>query len=423
MTGEAFGSLDPAARRAVLKYGAFRALSSAGFATPFFVVFMVGNGVTYTDIGLGTALMAVVVIALEVPSGYLADAFGRRRTMFLSQAFLGLGTVGYVVADGTPDVAATYLAFGVGAALKSGAGTAWFYDTLKRHDAEGSFAAVSGTLGSYVKGVSTATMIGGGLLYVAEPVYAIGVGAAANLLAAPVVLALPASREADGDDDAVGPRTAARLAGEFLGNPAVRTALLIAVLASGALYTASKYIQPVTFAAIPEGGYAAAGVAVPSALLVAATYAAFELGSGVALGCAEATRSRLGLGGTVAVAFAGSAACMIAPLFVPAATVPAVVGMMSLQSLASPGVRQYLNEYAASTARATLNSAKSFLNSLLRIPVMLGSGVAADAVSPTVAMAGVGAAFLLASGVVAVVDRPVFARREPTLDGASSPGD
>jgi MFS family permease len=421
MTGGALGSLDPGVRRAILKYGAFRALSSAGFATPFFVVFMVGNGVTYTDIGLGTSLMAVVVVGLEVPSGYLADAFGRRRTMFLGQAFLGLGTAGYVVADGTPDVLVTYLAFGLGAALRSGAGTAWFYDTLKGHDEEEKFAAVSGRLGSYVKYVTTATMVGGGLLYVVEPVYAVTVGAAANLLAAPVVLSLPTSRDADADGG-VRPREAARLTRTFLGRPAVRTVLVIAVLASGALYTGSKYIQPVTFEAIPDGGYSAGGVVVPAALLVGATYGAFELSSGVVLRYAETARSRLGLGGTVAVAFGGSAACMIAPLIVPALTVPAVVGMMSIQSLASPGVRQYLNEYADSAARATINSAKSFLNSLLRVPIMLGSGVAADAISPTVAMAGVGAAFLLVSGSVALADRPVFAS-EASAPDAASPSD
>ena len=113
---------------------------------------------------------------------------------------------------------------------------------------------------------------------------------------------------------------------------------------------------------------------------------------------------------------------MIAPLIVPALTIPAVVGMMSIQSLASPGVRQYLNEYAESAARATINSAKSFLNSLLRVPVMLGSGVAADAISPTVAMAGVGAAFLLVSGSVVLVDRPVFAS-EASAPDATSPSD
>ena len=362
--------------------------------------------------------MAVVVVGLEVPSGYLADTFGRRRTMFLGQASLGLGTVGYVVADGTPDVLVTYLAFGVGAALRSGAGTAWFYDTLKGHGEEENFAAVSGRLGSYVKYVSTATMVGGGLLYVVEPVYAIAVGAAANLLAAPVVLSLPTSRDAD-TDEGVGPREAARLTREFLGSSAVRTVLVIAVLASGALYTGSKYIQPVTFEAIPDGGYSAGSVVLPAALLVGATYGVFELSSGLVLRYAEATQSRLGLGGTVAVAFGGSAACMIAPLIVPTLTIPAVVGMMSIQSLASPGVRQYLNEYADSAARATINSAKSFLNSLLRIPIMLGSGVAADAVSPTVAMAGVGAAFLLVSGSVALVDRPVFASKASAPDATS----
>ena len=407
MSERGFDALHPNARRAVIKYGAFRAFAAAGFATPFFVVFMVGNGVTYTDIALGTSLMAVVVLGLEVPSGYVADTFGRRQTMFLSQVFLGLGTAGYVVADGTFDVLVTYLSFGVGAALRSGAGTAWFYDTLKQYGDEQEFAAVSGKLGSVVKYATTATMLAGGALYLVRPVYAIALGAAANLLAAPLVLTLPTGRDVADEDDAVGPREAATLTRRFLTDPSVRGLLLLAVLASGALYTGSKYIQPATFGAIPEAGYTLGGVVAPAAVLVAVTYAVFEFGSGVVLNYADPVQSRLGLGGTVAVAYGGSALCMLVPFVLPVLTIPAVVGMMSLQSLASPGVSQYLNDRAESAARATLNSAKSFLNSALRIPVMLGSGVVADLLSPTVALAGVGVAFVALAGLVVLVDRPL----------------
>lgn len=420
MISGVFDSLHPAAKRAVLKYGVFQAFSSAGFATPFFVVFMIGNGVTYTDIALGTSLMAVVVVSLEIPSGYFADTFGRRRTMFLSQTLLGTGTFGYVVADGTADVLLTYVAFGLGAALKSGAGTAWFYDKLKQYDDQKRFAAVSGKLGSYIKYISTATMIGGGLLYIVKPVYAVAMGAAANLLAAPVVLSLPTSQNVDNSKD-LRPSDATRLTTEFLINPAVRSILLISVLATGALYTGSKYIQPATFDAIPADGYSVVGVVMPSALLVATTYAIFELGSGVALRYAETIQSRLGIGGTAAVAFGGSAVCMIVPLFAPVLTIPAVIGMMSIQSIAAPGISQYLNKHADSAARATINSAKSFLNSLLRIPIMLGSGIVADVISPTVAMAGVGVSFLLLSGCVTLLDRQVLL--QSTAKATSSTND
>lgn len=403
-----FNKLHPKARRAVIKYAVFRAFAGAGFATPFFVVFMVGNGVTYTDIALGASLMAVVTVALEMPSGYIADAVGRRRTMFLSQVFLGLGTVGYVVADGTLDVLALYLAFGIGTALRSGAGTAWFYDTLKQYGDEEQFAAVSGKIGSFVKYIITVTMLFGGILYLARPVSAIATGAAANLLAAPVVLTLPAGGDVESDDDTVGLREAVALTKRFLTDPAVRTLLLVTALASGAIYTGSKYVQPVAFGAIPDAGYSVAGFTVSAPLLVAGAYAVLEFSSGIALNYAETVQLRLGLRGTVAVAYGGSALCMLVPFIAPVLTIPAVIGMISLQSLASPGVSQYINERAESVARATINSAKSFLTSALRVPVILGSGVVADTVSPTVALAGVGTVFLASAGLIVLLDRPVF---------------
>lgn len=408
MSENGLNTLHPVSRRAVIKYGLFRAFADAGFATPFFVVFMVSNSVTYTDIAIGTSVMAVTTILLELPSGYFADVFGRRRTMLLSQVGLGLGTVGYVVSDGTVDVVLMYLAFGVGAALRSGAGTAWFYDKLAEYDDQEQFAAVMGQVGSYVNYVTAATMVGGGLLYLIEPVYAVATGAATSLIAAPTLFTLPTNEATDDGGDAVDPREALTATRTFLTDPAIRAILLLSVLSGGAVYTAGKYIQPTMFDAIPDAGYSLSGVVVPSALLVAGTYAVFTLGSGVMLDLADSVQSRLGLGRTIAVAYGGSAVCMILPILNPATTIPAVVAMLSLTKLAQPGVGQYLNDRMGSGTRATINSAGSFLGALLRIPVMLGSGVAADVLSPRVALAGVGVSFLVGATAVVLADRPVI---------------
>lgn len=389
--------IHPKVQLTLAKYAVFRILSDAGFATPFFVVFMIGNGVTFTDIAIGTSVMAVAMITLELPSGYLADRVGRKRTLFLSQLCLGAGAIGYVFASSTIDVVLLYLAFGVGAALRSGAGTAWFYDTLKEYGEEQNYTAIAGQIGSYVKYIEAATMIGGGFLFLVEPMYAIAVGGIANLLAAVVVITFPQNKDFSDDDSTISPVEAGRIAKDFVTDSSVRVVLLVSVLGLGAMYTASKYIQPAAFNAVPEGGYDVSGLVIPAAILVSATYAIFQFGSGFAMRTSDFFQTRLGISGTMTVAYGGSAVCMIVPFFVPTLTLPAVILLMSLPMLAEPAVNGYLNDQTTSVARATVMSVASFLNALLRIPIMLGTGVIADIISAEFAMGVVGILFLIIS--------------------------
>jgi MFS family permease len=151
VSNNVFNELHSKTKFALVRYGLYSIIARAGFATPFFVVFMVGNGITFTDLALGTSLMAALTFSLELPSGYVADRFGRRKTMFFSQICLGIGTVGYVFASSIVDIIWMYTAFGIGAAFRSGAGTAWFYDKMLEYEDEDKYTAAAGKLGSIIK--------------------------------------------------------------------------------------------------------------------------------------------------------------------------------------------------------------------------------------------------------------------------------
>lgn len=142
-------------------------------------------------------------------------------------------------------------------------------------------------------------------------------------------------------------------------------------------------------------------------MVLAGVYAVLTAAGGVVTGYGDRAEDRLGVGGTVVGAYGTAAACMVVPLVAPALALPAMVGFLTLPSLAGPAKSNYLNERTDSVARATTLSAVSFVNSLVRIPVLLAGGVVADAFSPTLAMAAVGAAVLGVGGGVVLVDRPL----------------
>lgn len=112
--------------RRTLAFGFFQVfLVIMPVAVPFFE----SRGLSMQEIFLLQALFAMVVVAMEIPSGYVADLLGRRRTLVVGSVFIGVGHSLLLVADGFPSLALFELSLGIGVSLVSGADLAILYDS------------------------------------------------------------------------------------------------------------------------------------------------------------------------------------------------------------------------------------------------------------------------------------------------------
>ncbi|MEX2543271.1 MAG: MFS transporter [Trueperaceae bacterium] len=103
---------------------------------PVLILHMTDRGLDLGLIGLAFGLRALLVVLLEVPTGGLADAIGRKPVALGSQTLTLVSFVVLLYAGG-PGTAILYALFqGVGAALHSGALDAWYVDAIKRIDPE-----------------------------------------------------------------------------------------------------------------------------------------------------------------------------------------------------------------------------------------------------------------------------------------------
>ncbi|MBA2667404.1 MAG: MFS transporter [Trueperaceae bacterium] len=101
---------------------------------PVLVLHMTDRGLDLAAIGFAFALRAIFVVLLEVPTGGLADAIGRKPIALVSQActFVSFALLLFV---GGPFMLLLYAVFqGIGAALHSGALDAWYVDKLTALD-------------------------------------------------------------------------------------------------------------------------------------------------------------------------------------------------------------------------------------------------------------------------------------------------
>lgn len=101
-----------------------------GLLIPIFVLVPLSRGLSLTEIGLVFATQGLVVLALELPTGGLSDAIGRRPVLLLATliALIALGL--FTVADSAPLFFAAMTLEGVYRALDSGPLEAWYVDAM-----------------------------------------------------------------------------------------------------------------------------------------------------------------------------------------------------------------------------------------------------------------------------------------------------
>ena len=95
------------------------------------VLLIQNRGVTLGQIGLLFGIYSLTAALFEVPSGMLADAWGRKRTALLAYALMILAQTLLLWAFSLPLLLVWALLYGVGRALVSGALEAWFVDAVE----------------------------------------------------------------------------------------------------------------------------------------------------------------------------------------------------------------------------------------------------------------------------------------------------
>jgi len=93
------------------------------------------RGLSLFEVSVALGLYSLTIVLLEVPTGGLADAVGRKRVALLAFALAALYNVAFLLAFSFPMLLLAMVLYGVSRALSSGALDAWFVDALQAADA------------------------------------------------------------------------------------------------------------------------------------------------------------------------------------------------------------------------------------------------------------------------------------------------
>lgn len=368
-----------AANRNLILLYLYWALGEFQIWIPVWIVFLTLNqGFTLTQVTVAEGLYLVGVVALEVPTGAVADHWGRSRSMSMGAFCLAVAVLIFAFTTTFAVLLVSFLLWSVASTLMSGADHALLFDTLKAVGREHQFEKIAGRGAALSwSGAGLATAIGGPVAGIIDIETTIYIGAATCMVTSLLALAMreaPRTSPETPEHYVASIRTAF---GEVWRRVDVRFVILLAGMGLAAIQVGDYLVQPYLLDRGVEVGLWFSLLQVPMIFAGAAG----ALLAGFIGGRAGAIAALIGTGiGGIGLYLA----LATAPGLWAYAAIPA---MFALAACVEPITAGYVNRRISSERRATILSMQSMASSLTLALYVPAAGYITDEWGLTTAFA------------------------------------
>ena len=368
---------------------------------PVWIVFLtVDQGFSLTQVTIAEGLFLVGAVLLEVPTGVVADRYGRSTSLGIGAVFLGLAILAFAFTTSFPLLLVSFLTWSLAFTLISGADMALLFDTLKAAGRTGEYERRAGRgIALQWSGMVAATLLGGPVAALIDTRSTIFIGAATCLVTAIVAFTIREVRPEPATTGRPALLGTVKVAfHEIWRQPEVRIVVLLGAATFAATESVFYLVQPYLLDRGVSVGPLFSTLQVP--IFVAGAAGALLSGRLFArVGSASALLS-------TPVIFAAGCALLA---FVPGLWAYGALALMAtLNACLQPLISGAINRRVSSERRATVLS-------LYGMGSSLGMAALAPAIGYTADSAGLSSAFLLSGGVaiaaLALFGVPMFALR------------
>ena len=109
----------------------FKVFAGMFFSIPIFVLFWQENGLSLTQVMILQSIFAILTVILEVPTGYFADIYGRKKTLIFAAITGAIAISTYSLGHNFFQFLIAEIFFALSVSLSSGTVSALIYDTLQ----------------------------------------------------------------------------------------------------------------------------------------------------------------------------------------------------------------------------------------------------------------------------------------------------
>lgn len=366
--------------RNVRLYYVFKFLSEAWLLLPVWVAYLLlERDLSVGEMTLIEAPFWLAVALSEMPTGAVADRWGRRTSLILGAITTALAIFAFGLATTLPLILVSYLVWAIAWTFTSGADNALLYDSLKQLGREDEFERIAGRGAAVLAaGLVIATLAGGPVAAAIGLQETVFLSAATmGLVAATAALFREPPHRAEGE----GPQSYLRgirdAASTVRARPPVATIIPLGAILMAGTVVLVVLSQPFLLSHGYEVGWEFSVLQLPFAATgIAGGLLAFQL------------LRRAGMPGTM-----GSVVAIVILAYAGAALWDSVgsIAFLALiplaRSITQPVTMGYINHRVPSRQRATVLSLDSVAFSLVLAPVMPILGFNADGLSLTTAFA------------------------------------
>lgn len=337
------------------RFYVFQVVNDFSFTAGIWIIFLQARGFSLAEIGLAESAFHLAPVTLEIPSGSIADVFGRKWSMTIGALLIAASTALMFVADSLWLLLPAMYLNGAAYAFRSGAQQAFLFDSMGGEPTGNRFTALLGKLNAVAYVAIAATTALGATL--AERDYAVpfGLAVGAGLAAAWLAAGLKEPVRPDEERRGMGGTIVEAL--RIVRRDGQLSALIVF---AAALWTVSALVHLYAQAVLTERGLAPSQIGI----ILSVTLFSTAIGSWLAGRLSRLYPFRFW---TVAAtgAIAGSG------LLLGGAALPlAVAGLIVAELFAGafePMIAQRVNTAITSAQRATVLSVEGFLYSVTMI--------------------------------------------------------
>src|SRR5581483_6895505 len=149
----------------LLKYYLLRLLSGLIFTYVIQVIYLLSRGITVSQLALYASLTIILSTLFEIPTGYIADKFGRKYSVALSYLCSSLAFVALIFVQAFTLLIGVSFLNGLSRALESGALESLMYEEVQSSGAENDFLKVTS------RGSNIAIIAAAGASFVSPSLY------------------------------------------------------------------------------------------------------------------------------------------------------------------------------------------------------------------------------------------------------------
>ena len=317
---------------------------------PIVVPFYQDNGLNMHDVFFLRAIYSVAIVILEIPSGYFADVWGRKNTL-VAGTFMGVIGFGiYSFSYRFSEFLVAEIMLGIGQSLISGSDSALLYDTLKVEKRELEYVKLEGRVTSIGNFAEAIAGILGGLLATMSLRYPYYAQTLVAFIGVPAALTL---KEPPRDDRHVKPgwKDILQVVNHSLvENKHLRTAILYSSIIGTATLTMAWFVQP--FFKV---------ISLPLSMF-GVLWTVLNLLAGIVSMMAYKIENTLGQKNTVfliLIFITGSYLAISQTM--SAWGIAILVVFYFVRGIATPVLKNYINQHTTSSNRATVLSVRSFI--------------------------------------------------------------